>query len=72
MPPVRAPSKVVGVLCSRIGKLMADHFADVERSTLAWYDELVTKYGTTLQRLEAERDEATALLEKHLTALGYD
>ncbi len=72
MSDIDAPDEVIGVLRSRIGKLMADHITDLERNTLAWYDELVTKYGTTLQRLEAERDEATALLEKHLTALGYD
>ena len=67
-----APAEVIGVLRSRIEKLVADHFADIERSTLAWYDNLVHKYGTTLRQLESERDEAAARLEKHLKRLGYE
>ena len=67
-----APAEVIGVLRSRIEKLVADYFADIERSTLAWYDNLVHKYGTTLRQLESERDEAAARLEKHLQRLGYD
>ena len=71
MPPADAPAQAIGVLRSRIEKLVADHFADIERSTLAWYDNLVNKYGTTLHQLEAERDKAAARLDKHLKRLGY-
>ena len=67
-----APAQSSEVLRSRIEKLVADHFADIERATLAWYDNLVNKYGTTLQDLEAARDTATARLEKHLKRLGYE
>ena len=69
--PADAPVQTIGVLRSRIEKLVADHCADVERSTLAWYDNLVDKYGITLQDLEAERGTAVARLEKHLKELGY-
>ena len=67
-----APAQAIGVLHGRIVKLVADHFADIERSTLAWYDNLVNKYGTTLRHLKSERDTATARLDKHLKRLGYD
>ena len=66
-----APAQAIGVLHSRIEKLVDDHFATVERNTRAWYDNLVDKYGTTLRDLEAERDTAAARLEKHLKRLGY-
>ena len=66
-----APSKAIGVLRSRIEELVADRFATVERNTLAWYDNLVHKYGTTLRQLESERDEAAARLAKHLKRLEY-
>ena len=66
-----APVEVIGVLRCRIEKLVADHFADIERSTLAWYDNLVNKYGTTLRRLEFERDTAAVRLDEHLKRLGY-
>ena len=69
--PAEAPAKSIEVLRSRIEKLVADHFADIERSTLAWYDNLVSKYGTTLRHLKSERDTATARLDKHLKRLGY-
>ena len=71
MPEADAPAEVIGVLRSRIEKLVADHFADIERSTLAWYDNLVNKYGTTLRQLESERDKAAARLDQHLKRLGY-
>ncbi len=71
MPPANASSEVIGEFRNRIEELVSDHFVDVERGTLAWYDDLVTKYGTTLQLLEAERDETAARLEKHLKRLGY-
>ena len=66
-----APAEVIGVLHSRIEKLVADHFADIKRSTLAWYDNLVNKYGTTLHQLETARDQAATRLKKHLKELGY-
>ena len=66
-----APGKAIGVLRSRMEKLVADHFAHTERNTIAWYDKLANKYGTTLRDLEAERDAAAARLEKHLKELGY-
>ena len=71
MPPIDAPAKAISVLRSRIEKLVTDHFATVERSTLAWYDNLANKYGTTLRDLEAERDSAATRLERHLKELGY-
>ena len=67
-----APAEAVGVLRSRIKKRIAGHFATVERYTLAWYDNLTRKYGTTLSQLEYERDVISARLEKHLTELGYE
>ena len=72
MAPAEAPPRAIGVLHGRIEKLVADHFATVERRTLAWYDNLVHKYGITLRDLEAARDTATARLEKHLKRLGYE
>ena len=71
MPPADAPAEAIGVLRGRIEKLVADHFAAIERSTLAWYDNLVNKYGTTLRDLNAKRDAAAIRLEGHLTELGY-
>ena len=64
------PPMVIGVLRSRIAKLVADHFAAIERSTLAWYDNLVNKYGITLRHLEFERDTAAARLDEHLKEVG--
>ena len=66
-----APAEVIGVLRSRIEKQVADHFADIERSALTWYDNLVNKYGITLRHLEFERDTAAARLDEHLKRLGY-
>ena len=66
-----APDLAIGVLRSRFAQHMADHFAEIKRSTLAWFDDLVNKYGTTLEELESERDTAAARLEKHLKELGY-
>ena len=71
MTPADAPAHAIGVLRGRFESLVAEHFADVERSTFAWYDNLVDKYGTTLADLEAERDATAARLEKHLKELGY-
>ena len=72
MAPAEAPAQAIGVLRGRIVKLVADHFADIERSILAWYDNLVNKYGTTLRHLKSERDTAAARLDKHLKRLGYE
>ena len=72
MPPAEALPQAIDVLRVRIEKLVADHFADIERSTLAWYDNLLHKYGTTLRQLEAERDAAAARLDQHLQELGYE
>ena len=71
MPPAEALPRAIDVLRSRIEKLVADHFANIERSALAWYDNIVDKYGTTLGDLEAERDAAAARLQRHLKELGY-
>ena len=71
MPPADAPAQAIGVLRSRIEKLLADHIATIERRTLAWYDNLADKYGTTLRQLETERDTAAARLNQHLVDLGY-
>ena len=65
-------SHVCSVLCSRIEEIVADHFADVERSLLVWYDNLIYKYGTSLFRLVEERNFVTLHLDKHLRYLGYD
>ena len=66
-----APTQVIGVLHSRIEKQVAAHFVDIERSTLAWYNNLVHKYGTTMGDLEAERNAAVADLNRYLKELGY-
>ena len=71
MPPADAPTRAIGVLRSRIEKLVTDHFATIERSTLAWCDNLADKYDTTLRQLETERDTAAARLDQHLRELGY-
>ena len=70
--PADAPAMVIGELRSRIEKLVANHYSKIERRAVGWYDNLVDKYGTTLQELEIERDAAIARLAEHLTGLGYD
>ena len=72
MPAATAPPQAIGVLHSRIERLVTDHLAGIERGTLAWYDNLVNKYATTLHELEADRDAAIAQLQKHLKRLGYE
>ena len=72
MPPADAPTQAIGVLRSRIEKLVAGHFATIERSILVWYDNLANKYGTNLRQLETERDNAAARLDQHLKELGYE
>ena len=72
MPPANAPCKVIGILRSRIETFVADHFATVEHDTLAWYENLVYKYGTTLRQLEAARDAANVHLATILQELGYE
>ncbi len=71
MPPADAPTQAIGVLRSRIEKLVADHFATIERTILTWYDNLANKYGTTLRQLEKERDAVATRLEEHLSEVGY-
>ncbi len=69
--PDDAPAQAIGALRDRIEALIVEHFSDVERSMLVWYDNLADKYGTTLRDLEAERKASAARVEKHLTELGY-
>ena len=71
MPARDAPAEAIGVLRSRIEKLVADHTATIERSIAAWHDNLANKYATTLRQLETERDTAAARLNQHLEELGY-
>ena len=71
MPPAEAPAQAIGVLRGRIEKHITDHFAAIERDTLAWYDNLTNKYGTTLPQLETERNQAAARLNQRLKQLGY-
>ena len=72
MAPDEASAKAIGVVRSRIEKLVDDHYAGMERAILAWYDGLVEKYGTTLTELQATWDAAAVRLEKHLKELGYE
>ncbi len=72
LPPTEAPAQAIGVLRSRIEKLVADHTATIERTSLTWYDKVADKYGTKLHELEAERNTAAARLNQHLKALGYE
>ena len=67
-----APDEVIGVLRSRIEKLVAEHFTDIERRTLDWYDNLLDKYGCTLRQLDAARVASAAALRTHLIQLGYE
>ena len=72
MPADEASIQATDALRSRIEKLASDHYANIEHSTLAWYNNLVNKYGTTLRDLEAQRDAAADRLQKHLERLGYE
>ena len=60
------------VLCGRFKGIFFDYFADTEFSILAWYDNLVLKYGISLLQLVEERNSVTVGLEKHFKDLGYD
>jgi hypothetical protein len=71
MPSEYAAPQAIGVLRSRIEKLVTEHIATIERSILAWYDNLTGKYGTNLRELAAHRDGAAVRLEEYLTELGY-
>ena len=71
MPPADAPTQAIGVLRDRTVKLVDDHSATIERTTLTWYDNLTNKYGTNLRQLENERDVVAARLDQHLKELGY-
>ena len=71
----KLPPRSIEVLRSRIEKLVAYHFADIERSPLAWYDNLVNKYGTTLRQLESRtrrsrRSPCEALAEAGVWLIG--
>ena len=72
MAPDDAPTQTLRVLRSRIENLVTDHYANIERSTLAWYYNLVNKFSITLRELEAERDMAAERLDQHLKELGYE
>ncbi|MCU1393488.1 MAG: Type restriction-modification system, subunit [Ilumatobacteraceae bacterium] len=67
-----ATDGVIGELRGRIERLLGDHFAEIGRQVIAWYDNLADKYGTTLRELEAWRDDASARLGKFLHGLGYE
>ena len=67
-----APAIAIDVLRGRIEKQVVDHCSAIERTALAWYDNLVNKYGTTLRQLEAQRDAASTRLDQHLKRLGYE
>ena len=71
MAPADASTQAIGMLRSRIDKLVTDHFATIERTTLSWYDNLTNKYGITLPQLETERNAAATRLNQHLKELGY-
>ncbi|MXX65036.1 MAG: N-6 DNA methylase, partial [Acidimicrobiia bacterium] len=66
-----ATTLAINELRGRVEKLIADHYAEVERQVQAWYDNLVNKYGETLSHLEAARDKAQETLKTHLKRLGY-
>ena len=72
MNPEEAPAKALSVLNDRLEALVADHYADMERRSLAWYENLVAKYAETVTDLQAERDNAAACLQNHLERLGYE
>ena len=67
-----ALARVIGELRSRIENLVADYYSQIERDVLGWYDNLVSKYGATLQELEIERDTGASRLAGYLRELGYD
>ena len=71
MPPADAPAHAIGVLRSRIENLVTEHTATIERTTLAWYNNLTNKYGTTLRQVETQRDTAATRLDQYLKDLGY-
>ena len=66
-----ATDLATGELRERVEQLVNDHYADLERRITGWHVHLARKYGTTLRRLDAERDEAAARLDTHLRELGY-
>ena len=72
MPSAAAPTHTISVLRNRIQKLVADHFANIERCTLAWYDNLASKYGTTLSELDTARNAAVTCLTDHLKRLNHE
>lgn len=71
MPSNEAFAYVNTVLRGRIEEIVADYFADTERSIFSWYDNLIRKYGTSLFEILDERDSITARLDKRFRRLGY-
>ena len=67
-----APGEAIGVLRSRMEGLVADHFAAIDSGTLAWYNNLANKYGSTLKEVEYKQDKANVRLEKYIRKLGYE
>ena len=72
MSEAESPDEAIGVLRSRLEKLVIDHNATVERGSVTWYDNLVKKYGRTLHQLDAARVASAAGLRTHLIQLGYE
>ena len=66
-----ATDVVMDELRSRVQRLLNDNYANLERQVIAWHDNLVDKYGTTLREFEGARDDAAARLDWHLQELGY-
>ena len=64
--------RVSAELRSRIDRLVAEHYADMQRRITSCYDNLADKYAITLHQLEAARDNAAARLAQHLQELGYE
>ncbi len=72
MSPAESLAKAIGVLRGRFEMLTAHQLAAIEQSAVAWYDNLVKKYGATLSDLELERQHAVRRLDEQLRRLGYD
>ena len=66
-----APDLAIEILRTKARELVDQHFAVMQRNILAWYDNLVDKYGTTLRELEHQRGISAARLDQNLAELGY-
>lgn len=71
MSQVEAISCASTVLRNRAEVIVSDYYADIERSILAWYSNLVSKYSTDLRSLIVKRDFAADCLDKNFEDLGY-